>query len=87
MSTSGTQGHGREQVLQGENDAHLGQNGSSKSVVERKATAPPPLRQKGNPLQELERLSFTPKVTAGAHIRRFERLVATAYPGVSSAGK
>ncbi|KAF8462294.1 hypothetical protein BDZ91DRAFT_828605, partial [Kalaharituber pfeilii] len=38
-------------------------------------------------IRELEQLRFTPKVTAGAHMKRFERLVALAYPNVSGAGK
>jgi len=44
-------------------------------------------REQGNPLRELEQLRFTPKVTAGTHLRRFERLAGMAYPGVSSGGK
>ncbi|KAF8443342.1 hypothetical protein BGX38DRAFT_1095775 [Terfezia claveryi] len=83
-STSGSGGHGH------------GKEKERKKIVERpgherKGSRPveksSSVGQKGNPLRELEQLRFTPKVTAGTHMRRFEKLVGMAYPGVSSGGK
>ena len=85
LSESNTQGHDQEQQLRKVSDTHFGEKDL---VAVKKATvSKTTLRDKGSLLRELELLRFTPKVTAGAHMRRFERMVELAYPGVSSAKK
>ena len=81
-SSSRGRGHGKEKERK-KIAERPGHERKSSRTVEKSSS----VGQKGNPLRELEQLRFTPKVTAGTHMRRFERLVGMAYPGVSSGGK